>query len=78
VARTVTRQGHADWDDLIGKSFHSLFYPGWDDPEWIPLTLARIDLTENEFGTPIYYLLDEDGGGYMQFESTVVEVRLND
>ncbi len=74
----VTKQGHADWDDLIGKPFELLWYPGWEDPEWVPITLAGIELTRNEFGTPIYYLLDEGGGGYMEYESTVVEVRLDD
>lgn len=72
----LTKQGHKDWGDLIGKTFEFLFYPGWDDPEWLRITLEDVYLTENEFDTPIYYLIDRDGGGYMQYESTAVEVRL--
>lgn len=75
--RTVTKRGHADWDDLIGKTFEFLFYPGWGDPEWLRITLEEVYLTENEFDTPIYYLMDKEGSGYMQYESTVVEVNLN-
>lgn len=73
---TVTKKGHADWDDLIGKTFEFLFSPGWEEPEWMRITLEEIYLTENEFDTPIYYLMDKEGGGYMQYETTVVEVRL--
>ena len=76
--RLVTKKGHADWGDLIGKTFEFRFYPGWEDPEWVEITLESVYLTTNEFGTPIYYLLDSEGGGYMQYESTEVEVRLND
>lgn len=74
--RTVIKKGHADWDDLIGKTFEFLFYPGWEKPEWIEITLGSAHLTRNEFGTPVYYLMDFEGGGYMQYESTEVEVRL--
>lgn len=78
MPHTVTKQGHAAWDDLIGKTFELLWYPGWEDPEWVSITLAGIELTENEFGSPLYYLMDKDGGGYGEYESTVVEVRLDD
>lgn len=71
----LTKQGHNDWDDLIGKTFEFLFYPGWEEPEWLRITLDQIYLTENEFDTPVYYIMDKDGGGYMQYETTVVEVR---
>lgn len=74
---TVTKRGHADWDDLIGKTFEFLFYPGWEDPEWLRITLEEVYLTENEFDTLIYYLMDKEGSGYMQYESTVVEVHLD-
>lgn len=76
MSRTLTKQGHADWDDLIGKTFEFLFYPGWEEPEWLRITLDEIYLTENEFDTPVYYIMDRDGSGYMQYETTVVEVRL--
>jgi len=72
----LTRQGHADWGDLIGKTFEFLFYPGWDEPEWLLITLEEVYLTENEFDTPVYYLMDREGSGYMQYESTIVEVRI--
>lgn len=75
--RTVTKQGHSDWDDLIGKTFEFLFYPGWEDPEWLRITLDEVYLTGDEFCTPVYYLMDRDGSGYMQYESTVVEVNLD-
>lgn len=74
--RRITKQGHADWSDLIGKTFEFLFYPGWEDPEWLRITLEDVYLTKNEFDTPVYYLMDEDGGGYMQYESTIVEVMI--
>lgn len=72
----MQRQGHASWDDLIGTTFEFLFYPGWEEPEWREITLDKVYLTENEFGTPVYYLMDKDGGGYMNYESDTVEVRV--
>lgn len=72
---TVTKKGHADWGDLVGETFELLFYPGWEPPEWVLITLAEISRTENEFGSPMYYLLEGDGGGYGFWESDNVEVR---
>lgn len=74
----LTKRGHGDWGDLIGKTFEFLFYPGWEEPEWLRMTLGEVYLTENEFGTPIYYLMDAEGGGYMQYDAETVEVRLDD
>lgn len=75
MTEITTRQGHDDWEDLIGETFEFLFYPGWEDPEWLRITLDSIHVSENEFGTDVYYLMDRDGGGYMQYDTTVVEVR---
>lgn len=76
--RTVIKKGPADWGDLIGKTFEFRFYPEWEDPEWVEIALYAVYSTHNEFGTPIYYLLDSEGGGYMQYDSAEVEVIVHD
>lgn len=69
------RQGPDDWEDLIGTTFEILWYPGWEEPEWREVELDHIHLTWDEFGTPMYYLLDDGFGGTGHLYSEIVEVR---
>ena len=68
------RQGPDDWEDLIGTTFEILRDSGLG-VIWEKLKLETIHLTENEYGAPTYYLLDEHWEGYPYGYTDIVEVR---
>lgn len=70
---TVTKRGHADWDDLIGKEISFDWYDGYDDfPYWFQGVLEYTRLSEGR-----YYIII-DGGGPAVGEYEEVKVTVHD
>lgn len=75
--RTVTKKGHADWDDLIGKEISFSWTDGWDD--FSPhLEFSHTKVYNEDPRYPRYYICDEDGGGYSVWENEEVQVTVHD
>lgn len=59
---TVTKKGHADWADLIGKEISFEWFDGWDDvPYWNEGILEDIQVYAEDPRYPRYYVIQ--GGG---------------
>ena len=76
--RTVTKKGHADWDDLIGKTISYEWYDGYDD---LPYCLEGVFKGTQTYAEdpryPHYYILT-DGGGAGVWEDEEVSVTVHD
>lgn len=70
--RTVTKRGHADWDDLIGKVITFEWTDGWED--YYPL----MEFHHTEPFDNGYYISDERGGGYFVSEAREIQVTVYD
>ncbi|USH44512.1 hypothetical protein SEA_CASSITA_57 [Microbacterium phage Cassita] len=76
--RTVTKRGHADWDDLVGKTITFEWSDGWED--YYPLMefhhTEPVDEGNGFFAG--YYISDELGGGYFVREAREIQVTVHD
>lgn len=76
--RTVTKRGHADWDDLTGKEISFDWQDGWEDYTWTERgVLEGTQVYAEDPRYPRYYVL-MDGGGVSFWETDDVEVTVHD
>lgn len=76
--RTVTKRGHADWDDLVGKEISFDWQDGWGDYPWTERgVLEGTQVYAEDPRYPRYYVLI-DGGGVSFWETDNVEVTVHD
>lgn len=74
----VTKKGHADWADLIGKEISFEWFDGWDDvPYWNEGILEDIQVYAEDPRYPRYYII-LDGGGVSFWENEEVTVTVHD
>lgn len=72
MTRVVTKRGHSDWDDLIGKEISFEYFDGWEDLSYWGV-LEGIQVYAEDPRYPRYYVLT-DGGGVSYWEDEEVEV----
>lgn len=71
----VIKQGHADWDDLRGKTITFKWSDGWDD--YYPvMEFSHTQVYADDPRYPRYYVLDKNSGGYSFWETDEVEVTI--
>lgn len=77
--KAVTKQGHADWADLKGKTVRFVYNFGWGDEYAVTLEPFSHTLPYHEDPRYArYYVMDEDGGGFSFWEDEEVEVEILD
>lgn len=78
MTKTVIKKGHADWDDLIGKTISYEWYDGYDHlPYWFEGVFEGTRQYDEDPRYPSYYIL-VDGGGTSVWEGEEVRVTVYD
>lgn len=76
--RTVTKKGHADWGDLVGKEISFEWFDGYEDyPYFIEGVFEGTRYYSEDPRYPKYYIL-VDGGGTSVYDHEEVEVTVYD
>lgn len=76
--RTVTKKGHAGWDDLIGKEISFEWFDGYEDyPYFIEGVFEKTRPYSSDPRYPRYYIY-VDGSGIGVYEREEVEVTVHD
>lgn len=76
MTKTVIKKGHADWDDLIGKTIEFSWSDGWED-YWFQGEFEGVQVYAEDPRYPRYYVL-LDGGGVSFWETEEVKVTVHD
>jgi hypothetical protein len=73
----VTKRGHDDWEDLLGKEISFNWFDGWDDlPYYIQGIFEGTQPYAEDPRYPRYYIL-VDGGGTSVWETEKVTVSVH-
>lgn len=76
--RTVTKKGHADWGELVGKEISFSWHDGYEEyPYLIEGVFEKTRPYSSDPRYPMYYICI-DGAGIGVYEHEEVEVTVHD